>query len=383
MALIDWLLGRTPPERTQLEARALGDMNIATVEVWPGYVVPVTEAYSMTGYAAKVAAAYRARLMTINALPQLTIKSARRTALARRPDPDLTRGDWLRETVGSLVDYGNAYWQLVPARTAADPPVVIRVLNPLEVSVKWQGFFSDRREYWWRERQLQHGRDIWHLALGRTRDELTGRGPMQHNRLAGVAAANDYVSQFFLAGGEPSGILKSEIELGSDEASRLRTEWLEAHAANTRTPAVLSGGLEYESLGLSPKETDWVGTHNANILDVAHIFGIPGRLLDFSQPGSNLTYGNITDVYLEWWRETLQPDYVSPIEEAWSEIANDSITFDPRNILRSNLADRYRLAIELITAGGDPAAVFTQLGLDPIPFTEVQRDSARDPISAS
>ncbi len=369
MALIDWLLGRSTDEPA-LESRALGDMNIATVEVWPGYVVPVTEAYSMTGYAAKVAAAYRARLMTINALPQLTVSTTGRSALARRPDPDLTRGDWLRETVGSLVDYGNAYWRLIPSRREG-APAVIRVLNPQEVSVKWDGFFTDRRLYVWREQELRPGRDIWHLALGRTRDELQGRGPMQHNRLAGIAASNDYVSQFFLAGGEPSGILKSDIELSGDEASRLRTAWLEAHAANTRTPAVLSGGLEYESLGLSPKETDWVGTHNANILDVAHIFGIPGRLLDFSQPGSNLTYGNITDVYLEWWRETLQPDYASPIEEAWSEIANDTIRFDPTNMLRSNLADRYRLAIELINAGADAAAVMRELGLPNIPFTEV------------
>lgn len=378
-ALIDWLLGREPEP---VEQRALGDMNIATVEVWPGYVVPVTEAYSMTGLAAKLPAAYRARTMTINTVAQLPVTLPARVntpALVRRPDPDTTRGHWVRETIASLIDYGNAYWELVPPAGPGQAPVALRVLNPAEMRVTWaDGMNQDRRVYTYRRRVMTHGRNLWHLSMARGRDELQGRGPMQHTRLSGVAAALDYSQQFFLNSAEPSGVLSYEGDLTDDQADAIVARWIAKHAPQTRTPAVLAGGLKWESSGLSPRDSDWVATHGAGILDVAQIFGIPARLLGYSQPGSSLTYSNISDVYLSWWRETLQPDYVAPIEEAWGEITGVDIEFDPRPLLRANLQERYDLAANLIRTGFDPAASLDALGLPAMEHTGVLPITVQD-----
>ncbi len=368
-ALIDWLLGREP-----LEQRALGDMNVATVEVWPGYVVPVTEAYSMTGLAAKLPAAYRARTMTLNTIAQLPVTLPTRTntpAIIRRPDPTQTRGDFLRETIASLIDYGNAYWELIPTASDRQRPQNLKVLNPQEMVVNWADERMDRRIYEYRQRPMRQGVDLWHIAMARGRDELQGRGPMQHTRLTGVAAALDYSQQFFLNGAEPSGILKTDMELSDEQAEVIRARWIEQHAPQTRTPAVLSGDFTYESQGLSPRDSDWVATHGAGILDVSQVFGIPARLLGYSQPGSSLTYSNISDVYLSWWRETLQPDYVAPIEEAWEAISGVRVEFDPRPLLRANLQERYTLAADLIRTGFDPAAALDTLGLEPIEHTGI------------
>ena len=368
-ALIDWLLGREPED---LENRVLGGTQIETVEVWPGYVVPVTEAYSMTGLASKLPAAYRARTMTANTVAQLPVMLPGRTnipAIVRRPDPDRTRLEFLRETVLSLVDHGQAYWELIPS--AGRGLAAVRVLNWPEMVVTWQDRQQDRRVYTYRRRRMTLNRDLLVLTMNRGRDELQGRGPMQHTRLSGVAAALDYSQQFFLNSAEPSGVLYSDEEITDTQADTMRARWIEQHAPQTRTPAVLGGGLKWEPSGLSPKDSDWVATHGAGILDVAQIFGIPARLLGYSQPGSSLTYSNISDVYLSWWRETLQPDYVAPIEAAWSQLAGAPVEFDPRPLLRANLQERYTLAADLIRTGFDPAAALDTLGLEPIEHTGV------------
>lgn len=380
MALIDWLMGRTP-EQEQLEERALGGTSIDTVEIWPGFVVPITEASGAGTYAGRLPAAYRARTMTINTLAQLDVDHRGDSPLVRRPDPDITRGEWLRETISSLIDHGNAYWRLIPSRVQGRPPAVIRVLNPGEMVVTWEGQLRDRRVYTYRQRQLVHGRDVWHLSMARGRDELTGRGPMQHTRLAGVASALDFAQQYF-TNGHPSGALKHPSQLTKTEAQALLDQWTEQHSQGTRTPAVLSGGLEWEALGITPKDADWVATHGAGILDVAQIFGIPARLLGYSQPGSSLTYGNVTDVYLSWWRETLQPDYAAVIEEAWGAIAGTRVRFDPTDLLRGDVQSRYETAIQLAGAGFDPAEAMTALGLPALSQAATSRPNVTPNLEA-
>lgn len=359
-ALIDWLLGRD----INIEERDLAEMQIATASQFP--FVAITDDVGGGGdYSRSLPAVYRARLMTINTVGQLPIQAAQDQApIVRRPDPSITRQEWVRQTVASLVDNGNAYWRLIPAY--ARPSVSAVVADPVDISVTWNGTRTARL-YTWRGVPMVHGRDIVHIAMARGPGQLYGRGPMQHRRLAGVAAALSYSENYFLYNGDPGGTLEVPYEVDAVEAQALIDQWVEKHPPGSRNIGLLSGGLTFKTGGLSPKDADWVGTHGAGILDVAQIFGMQARLLGYSQPGSSLTYGNVSDIYLSWWREALQPDYVAPIEQAWSEIAEQEIFFDPIRLIRGDLKSRYDAYAVGVNAGVlMPNEARALEGLDPL-----------------
>lgn len=358
--VIDWLLGRDDTEHRHLAGASVADVGTSA-----GYL-PVV---GSTGHAyyRRVSAVFRARRATIATLGMLDLKYAGPRVrglptLARRPDPDQTRQAFVRESVASMVDNGNVFWRII--RTPDGAISSLQVTDPLDWAVTWDATRT-RREYAWRLRPMRNGVDFVTIAMGRGAADLIGLGPMQHARLRGVLAALDYSQNYFLEAAEPSGILTHDAELDDTEADRLRTKWLEQHSPGTRTPAVLSGGLKWEASGLSPADSEWVATHGAGILDVAQIFGMPARILGYSQPGSSLTYGNMTDVYLSWWRETLQPEYAAPIEEALSGLMApaDAVTFDPSEFLRGDIAKRYEILNGLVRAGFDPVESASALGL--------------------
>lgn len=356
-AIIDWLLGREP-----VETRSLQTMRIATAADFPN--LPITEMFSGGGYDQSLPAAYRARLMTINTVGQLPLVGDPRSALVRRPDPDITRQQFVRETVAELVDNGNAFWRLIPG---GGNVASIKVAARHDVTVTWADTARTRRRYTWQNQPMRHGRDIVHIAMGRASGELLGRGPLQHRRLAGVAEILRYSQDYYFNNGDPAGTLKSPLEYTDEEADAHINKWMERHS--TRTIGFLSGGMDYERGGASPADADWVGTHGAGILDVAQIFGIKAALLGYSQPGSALTYSNIQDQYLGWWRETLQPDYVAPIEEAWSDIAGEPVELDPLNLIRGDIKSRYE-AYEI----GIRSGVLLQ--------NEARQLEGRDPVSS-
>ncbi|WP_163779127.1 phage portal protein, partial [Proteus mirabilis] len=61
---------------------------------------------------------------------------------------------------------------------------------------------------------------------------------------------------------------------------RLKTELEEGYtgAAKAGRPLLLEGGLDWKSMGLSPRDMDFIAAKNAASRDIALAFGVPPML---------------------------------------------------------------------------------------------------------
>ncbi len=149
----------------------------------------------------------------------------------------------------------------------------------------------------------------------------------------------EYAIQFFSDGAVPSGILSTDQHLNSDQAEDLRSRFIATQQKNT--PAVLSNGLEYQALKLSPKEIQMLETRNFSVQEVARIFGIPATFL-LAQSGDSQTYANLETVNRAFVNFTLM-NYFGVIEDAFSSLLPIGVNarFDLDNFLRVDTASRY------------------------------------------
>jgi len=94
--------------------------------------------------------------------------------------------------------------------------------------------------------------------------------------------------------------------LSPDQFDRLKEELASAFSGsnNAGRPMLLEGGLQWQSLSLSPAEMDFAELKAAAARDIALAFGVPPMLLGL--PGDN-TYANYREASKALWRLTLLP----------------------------------------------------------------------------
>lgn len=309
-----------------------------------------------------VAAVYRARQMNADTVAGLPLELASGDT-PPPPNRDQTWQEFVVETILSLQDSGDAYWHVGANRS-------IRVLPATEMSVTWNPTMTQRVYRYNLGGVLRHwgmNPPLVVLSINRAAQDATGFGPMESQRIRGLIAEQNYSQEYFENNGAPSGTLTVPGEMSKPEADKLRQQWIDSR--KVRAPAVLGGGTGWESTSFSPNDSEWVDTHLAGIGDTATLFGIPGALLQYAQPGSALTYENIQDVYQGWWRATLRPTYAQRIEDALASILGGTLRFNPESLFLASIQSRTLSAATLVNAGYDPAQSAAVAGLPPIKHT--------------
>ena len=322
-----------------------------------------------------VAAVFRARQMNADTLASLPLRAG--DTLVPAPNGRQDVQEFTAETILSMEDTGEAYWRIRDSD--------MEVLWPTDMRVAWNADRT-RRLYRYRNDQILRtdglSPNLIVISMNRASDELTGVGPMESSRIEGLIAEQLYSQEFFQANGNPTGILSTPGVLTKDEAATLKKQWVAART--TRSPAVLSGGMEWASTSFNPTDSEWTDTHMVGIGDVATLFGIPSVLLNYNQPGSSLTYKAIDDVYEGYWRETLSPTYARRIEAAWSGVIGNTVKFDPQELFIASLKERADAVGVLVRGGYDPAGSLEISGLPAIghtgvlPVTVQQEDGGSD-----
>ena len=108
----------------------------------------------------------------------------------------------------------------------------------------------------------------------------------------------------------PSGALVYQPKEGGNlttaQYERLKDELAEGYSGPARAgrPMLLEGGLDWKSMGLSPREMDFAEARNGAARDIALAFGVPPMLIGI--PGDN-TYANYTEANRAFWRLTVLP----------------------------------------------------------------------------
>lgn len=156
-------------------------------------------------------------------------------------------------------------------------------------------------------------RPILHQALFHPVNDHYGMSPLEaaaigidlHN------AAGAWNKAMLDNSARPSGAL---VFKGADGASNLSDEQFERlkheleqsyqGAANAGRPFLLEGGLDWKTMGLSPKDMDFIEAKHVAAREIALAFGVPPMLLGI--PGDN-TFSNYAEANRTFWRQTVLP----------------------------------------------------------------------------
>ena len=269
----------------------------------------------------------------------------------RRPNQKWTSGSFFRDTVQSMSSYGEAIW-LVRKRDAAGFASELLPVAPYSMSSDdWDGETLTWTSIDTLGRQVeQDPANVIQICL--LRDPATGRGmgPLQTCGAAVTVSveADNWARRWFV-GGMPSIFLNSEMPIDEREATKVKEQWL---ADPPNLPKV-GYGFTPSQIGWNPENAQLNGARMFNRGEVALMFGIPGRLLEYAESGTSVTYANVGDLATELVRLTLAPLYLEQIEQAFSDLLprGHEVRFDVEELQRADIKTRYEVHEKEIALG--------------------------------
>lgn len=325
--------------------------------------------------ALSVPAIFRAVTLISNTVGSLAMEAYRRGVrmpqedaprLIVRPNPFTTPREFYRDTSYAMASRGEAWWWIA-VRDTDGTPLSLYPVPPHELTVTPNERNRLRPVIKWRDTVMRN-EDMVQIVLTREPGALRGAGPLQ---VCGAAVsvsveAQQFAANFFMGGGWPSAVIKSAIDLSEDEATLLKEQWTETP---NNQPKVIDPGVEsVEPFGTNPSTWQLTEQRVQQNGEAARMFGIPGALLEYNASGSSLTYQNVTEVYTQFARTCLAPNYLEPIEQAMSDLLNGQTVsrFNLDGLLRADIKTRYEVHEIAINAGVyDEGYARQREGIDP------------------
>jgi len=301
----------------------------------------------------------------------------------QRPDPNLTRVEFLSQSVHDLVVNGECFWLLSGVEGNAEWATVLPWAE-VEVEPDESGL---RASYAWRDQKLVLGETIAHIALGRRAGEMRGISPLKQAlpTLENIYSAEAFASMWFSSGGVPSTILTTGQTLTADEASLLQAQWVAARSsAGAGSPAVLSQGMTADFPSTNPEQSQMLQSRDQGVATVARLLGIPGALLMANTAGSTIYYSNVESAISSLVKATVLPMYLTPIEQALSDLVSDeyAVRFGMNELERTEASTRfaiYKIAIDAGILSADDVRIAEGIG-SPVTTTNFQPIPDREEV---
>ncbi|MDR1561237.1 MAG: phage portal protein [Holosporaceae bacterium] len=226
--------------------------------------------------------------------------------ILKRPNEFQTRNSFFEHVVNYLLISGNTFvycdneYNLRCLRTDR----VQIVPNQSKTAVKSYAYCVDASKL------SIEKENILHLKLFNPLNDWYGFSPLQ----AAFRAIDQYneMSNHNLAilqnGGRPSGCLmvKNTENLTEEQRRQLRSDIQEAYsgALNAGKVMILEGGLEWQEMGLSPKDLDFDAGKNITAREIAQAFGVPPILMGIQ---GDSAFANYKEARLHFWEDTVLP----------------------------------------------------------------------------
>jgi len=245
-------------------------------------------------------------------------KSATQPTVLTDPWPDWIQFRWMQYMMVSLLLRGNAF-ALIAARDRLGYPTMLMPLPTDQVRLRTKGRGASRRlEYIVGSEPVDRD-DVVHM-IGFPDDAtngLTGLSVIEHfARTIGLSlAAEEFSLRWFTEGSAPAAVLQTDETLEASEVEENQARWMASHGGMSRIPAVLSGGLKYEAVSITPEESQFLQTQGFGVEQVSRIFTLPLHKLGAMNKQSNWgtgveqqNIGYVTDALQSWmipWEQTI------------------------------------------------------------------------------
>lgn len=268
-----------------------------------------------------------------------------------QPDVSRSRRDFIADIVASLVLDGNAFTRIV--RDWKGEIVTCEMLPPQYVTVTDESDDPARSDL--RFSYLGHAYtadDVVHSKFLNVPGRLRGLGPISAAReeIDAAQLARDYKARFFTDGSNLKGYLRTSENITQEAAQQAKASWKASGEAGDIK--VVGKNLEYVPLSLKPADLQFLETQKFDTTQIARLLGIPASIMLAAVDGSNLTYSNIEQSWIEFADYTLAA-YTGEIEEIFNRLLPRGRTakFDWDSSQRANMSDRYTAYKTAIEAG--------------------------------
>lgn len=358
-----------------------------------------------------VPAIFRAASLIANTTGSLSMRALRnevelppqdRPTIVVRPDPNRPPRDFFRDTAWNLAVSGEAWWYVAKRDGDGLASALYNVPDPAEVRVEPDPSDPVRPYIEWRGKSTRDGtlrrEDLRQLTFLVDSTGLRGVGPLQFCRAATSVSveSTNWAANFYASGGYPSIWIKTAVPLSGDadswnteaqtdagaesEADRIKLQWI---ASPPNTPRVTDDSIDsITQFDVSQAGAQMLDSRNFQTGEACRMFGIPGALMEYQAGGSSLTYQNREEVWTDFVRSSLHPNYLEPIEGAMSDLLTRSTVsrFNTETIEAPDVKTRfevYQLAMEIFGPQDGAAYARKREGLAPgnvenapIPFSQ-------------
>jgi HK97 family phage portal protein len=178
------------------------------------------------------------------------------------------------------------------------------VLNPEYVNIEWA---DGDVKYSLQGSELDSA-DVVHIKYQSYPMNLRGLGPLQWaaRNIIGAMAMEQMGMNLASRSGIPWAVLKHPRRLNGTEATDLQNRWVTAAKTRSGAPAILSGGIEIQTLTISPREMALLDMRIFDETRIAAALGVPPYLVGLPQ-SEGMTYANVQAIFDYHWRATLRP----------------------------------------------------------------------------
>lgn len=200
--------------------------------------------------------------------------------------------DWIYQLIFSWAYRGNVYGEEL-SRSSKGFLQQVTLFYPDCVS----GYIDENGTPTWQVNGRTVERGFVHRRVNPVPGQIVGQSPIsRHADTIGVTlAASRFGKGWFDSDAQPVGILRNNLAgVDPNQAKTVKQRFMAALKGN-REPVVMGRGWEWETLSVTPEESQFLGTMGYTEAQCARIFG-PGiaEILGY-ETGGGMTYANVQD----------------------------------------------------------------------------------------
>lgn len=252
---------------------------------------------------------------------------------------------------------------LSTARYSNEYPARFHVVPGWMVNIEMDG---SRRVY--RIGSLDVTDQMLHIPYQISEGEAHGHGPLEAGaaRVVAARALARYAANLASSGAIPNAVLKHPHNLNAQQAQDLQMAWVEARTSGMGLPAVLSGGIDFETLQLSPADMALLELSQFMESRIAVLLGVPPTLMGLPSGGDPMTYVNVNGLYVHHWRSGLSPKATRVMSalSGWLLPRGTTIELNRDEYVKPELKERaetYAILANIRDPEGNPVLTVTEI----------------------
>ncbi len=250
--------------------------------------------------------------------------------IVANPSGLVDRIGWVTQYAMSMLSDGNAFGAVL-ATDRSGWPTHVEWLSPTAVGVELKGGRKLFRvgDTVYRDDEIVH--IPWLIQPGGLRG-LSPLGALREWTQA-QKGGGEYLAEFFEGGGHPTAILSTSQRIDAAVAGQVKSRF-RAVVRGRREPLVLSYGMDYKPLQVSPADAAFLDSMRFTATQIANVWGVPPELVG-GTVGDSMTYSSVAARMIDLQQTAAQP-LVSRLEAAWSTMV------PPGDQVRVNMDARLR-----------------------------------------